>query len=196
MTDKKDSFEVEVKLPLRDLLPLNSLGLAAYEVTPRHFEDNWLFDTADRTLYRGGAALRVRFAHGRGVVTYKGPAQTEQSFKVREEIESGVDDPQGLLEIFRRLGYEKHFRYQKYRTVLRFDLPGGRSLAAMFDETPLGNYLELEGGREEILEVAGRLGFAPDSFVTESYPALQRKRCAEAGRELEDLVFAAGQVGG
>src|SRR5215831_10805845 len=114
-----DSLEIEIKLPVRDLLLLNQSGLNVYEVTPRHFEDNWLLDTADQTLRNRGSALRVRFANGAGVLTFKAPARAEQTFKVREEIESPVSDPDKVVEIFRRLGYEKKFRYQKYRTVLR-----------------------------------------------------------------------------
>src|SRR6185369_2901733 len=150
MGNTASPLEIEIKLQMRDLLPLNQSELKVYEVTPRHFEDNWLLDTSDQTLRQSGSALRVRFANGSGTVTFKAPSQPDQTFKVREEIESGVSNPDAMIEIFRRMGYEKAFRYQKYRTILRLDLEDGRSLSAMFDETPLGNFLELEGGREEI----------------------------------------------
>jgi len=182
-------LEIEIKLPMRDLMPLNQSGLKIYEVTPRHFEDNWLLDTAQLDLRGQGHALRVRFANGAGTVTYKGPAQQDQSFKVREEIESKVSHPDAMLQIFRRLGYGKKFRYQKYRTVMRLDLSDGRSLHAMFDETPIGNFLELEGGKEEIKEAAKCLGFTADDFITQSYVAMQYNHCAAMGMELCDMVF-------
>ena len=187
-------LEIEIKLHMRDLLPLNQSDLRVYEVTPRHFEDNWLLDNADQTLRHSGSALRVRFANGSGTVTFKGQSQPDQTFKVREEIESAVSDPNAMLEVFRRLGYEKKFRYQKYRTVLRLDLTDGRSVAAMFDETPLGNYLELEGGREEITAVAEQLGFARADFITKSYVALQYEFCNMMKQELCDLVFPATEA--
>ncbi|HZS46604.1 MAG TPA: class IV adenylate cyclase [Blastocatellia bacterium] len=186
--------ETEVKLPMRDLMPLNKTDLKVYEVTPRHFEDNWLLDTPQFDLRGHGTALRVRFANGTGTVTYKGPAQAEQSFKVREEIESQISDPDAMLEIFQRLGYLKKFRYQKYRTVMRIDLPDGRSLHAMFDETPIGNFLELEGEKEEILAIADRLGFKPEDFITLSYVALQYNYCQAMRQPLSDMVFSSGEA--
>jgi adenylate cyclase class 2 len=87
------------------------------------------------------------------------------------------------------MGYAKAFRYQKYRTILRVDLPDGRSLAAMFDETPLGNFLELEGGKEEIFSVAETLGFAPVDFITKSYIALHGEFCNMMKQDFCDMVF-------
>jgi len=189
-------LEIEIKLQMRDLLPLNQSELKVYEVTPRHFEDNWLLDTSEQKLRQSGSALRVRFANGSGTVTFKAASQPDQSFKVREEIESPVSDPSAMIEVFRRLGYEKKFRYQKYRTVLRLDLADGRSVAAMFDETPLGNYLELEGGREEIMAVAEQLGFAKSDFITKSYVALQYEFCSMMKQDLCDMVFPVTEAAG
>jgi adenylate cyclase class 2 len=196
MGNAASPLEIEIKLHMRDLLPLNQSRLKVYEVTPRHFEDNWLLDTADQTLRKSGSALRVRFANGSGTVTFKAPSQPDLTYKVREEIESPISDPDAMIEIFRRMGYEKAFRYQKYRTILRLDLEDGRSLAAMFDETPLGNFLELEGGREEITAVAEELGFSTTDYITKGYVTLQYEFCNMMGQQFCDMIFAQTEAAG
>jgi hypothetical protein len=59
----------------------------------------------------------------------------------------------------------------------------------MFDETPLGNFAELEGAEEAIAEALHILGVKPESYILESYLALQTIFCQAQGRELEDMVF-------
>ena len=109
---KELNLEIEVKLACNDLDRLRKAGLALKLVKPRHFEDNWLLDLPDQSLFSKGAALRVRSVNGSGSVTYKGIVkQTHESrLKVREEIETAVDEPERLIELFERLGYRRSFR--------------------------------------------------------------------------------------
>lgn len=196
--------EVEVKVPFYDPETLTESGLAVELVEPRHFEDNWVYKLPDGKL-RKGQYLRVRYAGnsdgaGRrheGLLTYKGKSRREsvdskvknKGKKVREEIETTISHPPKVVKIFKRLGLRRSFRYQKYRTIYRVTLDEERSLLAMYDETPLGNYLELEGDSEAIELVAKHLGFFPEDFIAESYVELQHMRCASRGEPLKDLIF-------
>lgn len=159
-------------------------------VAERHFEENVVFELPEGALERRGSILRLRVARGRATLTYKGllPESLTSAVKVREELETGVDRPDALAEIFERLGLEPSFRYQKYRTVYRLDAPGG-SLLAMRDETPLGEFLELEGDERTIGEAAAALGFSEADYITVSYIGMQAALCRARGVPLEDLVF-------
>jgi adenylate cyclase, class 2 len=186
----KTNLEIEVKLACENLDRLHQAGLDLQLVEPRHFEDNWLLDSADQGLFRNGAALRVRAVNQRGLLTYKGMVRDSETsiLKVREEIESAVDEPERVVELFERLGFQRSFRYQKYRTV--YHLAGADNrLNVTFDETPMGNFIEIEGDEEGVLQTLQAAGFSADEIIRESYPELQAQRCKQRGVPLEDLLF-------
>jgi adenylate cyclase class 2 len=184
------NLETEVKLACDDLDRLRKAGLTLRITKPRHFEDNWLLDTSDHLLMGRGAALRVRVANGKGLVTYKGvTGQTASSpLKVREEIESEVADPDRIIELFERLGYFRAFRYQKYRTVYAATL-GQSRLEVTYDETPMGNFIEIEGDEDAVMGALRAADFSDGDIIRDSYPELQMRRCKARGVPLEDLVF-------
>ncbi|MBX3278061.1 MAG: class IV adenylate cyclase [Acidobacteria bacterium] len=184
--------EIEIKLRLDGVERLESCGIALEIDAPRHFEDNRLFDTPDRQLQKSLSILRVRSANGAGVLTYKAQPAADapaSQFKKRVEIETTVGDPEQITRLLERLGYRAWFRYQKYRTVYRAGLPSGRTLHAMLDETPIGNFVELEGEEEAIAEAVGLLGATREDYILDSYLVLQIRLCSAAGRALEDMVF-------
>ena len=187
---KELNLEIEVKLACDDLDRLRKSGLQLTLETPRHFEDNWLLDLPDQSLFKQGAALRVRSVDGKGTVTYKGVVrQTHESrLKVREEIETPVDEPERLIELFERLGYQRSFRYQKYRTGYSISLEG-RELKVVLDETPMGNFIEIEGDENSVLKALDAAEFSASDIIRDSYPELQAARCRARGLPLEDLVF-------
>jgi adenylate cyclase class 2 len=186
----KLNLEIEVKLACGDLDRFSKAGLSLRLETPRHFEDNWLLDLPDRSLFKQGAALRVRSVNGTGTVTYKGVVKEthESPLKVREEIETAVDEPSRLIELFERLGYQRSFRYQKYRTGYIIALEGVE-LKVELDETPMGNFIEIEGDESNVLKALNAAGFSASESIRESYPELQAARCKARGVPFEDLVF-------
>lgn len=184
--------EIEVKLQC-DLAALERAQISLELIHPRHFEQNWLFDTPSGEVGSNYAVLRVRAVDGAGTLTYKAPplaADAKSQFKKRIELETAVGDPHQLIAILTRLGYRKWFGYEKYRTVYKATVPGGGELSAMIDETPLGSFIELEGAEEAILEATRMLEITPDQYILVSYLELQADRCAAQGRPLEDLVFS------
>jgi|SRR5689334_7786473 len=187
---KASNLEIEVKLACDDLDRLRNAGITLTLKTPRHFEDNWLLDLRDRSLLEKGAALRVRSVNGKGSMTYKGMVQesAESRLKVREEIQTSVDEPDQAIELFERLGYHRSFRYQKYRTGYRATL-NGYAFKVELDETPMGNFIEIEGDEASVASALDVAGFASDEIIRDSYPELQAARCKAKGIPLEDLVF-------
>jgi adenylate cyclase, class 2 len=188
----KTHREIEIKLRISGVDRLKDAGLNLTLETPRHFEDNWLFDATDGVLSARQAILRVRRVGDRGVLTYKEKTPDDapaSQFKERIEIETVIEDPENTVAILKRLGYRAWFRYQKYRTVYRAYLPDGGALDVMFDETPIGDFVELEGEEAALAEAVRLLDVTREEYIFDSYLALQIKYCEEAGKKLEDMIF-------
>jgi adenylate cyclase class 2 len=174
-TSRMTSAEIEVKVPVPDLTRFErQLAQAGFHLdTPRTFEQNTLYDTPDRALKARGEILRVREYGGRHVVTHKRHPDEEDNasmYKVRIETESEVSDGDALAEIFTRLGFGPAFRYEKYRS--EYSHPDSPGAHLVLDETPIGNFAELEGPTGWIDRTLARLGIDPASCLTESYGKL------------------------
>ena len=184
-------YETEIKLASGDLERIRAAGFELILVEPRHFEDNRLFDTEDKILFHRGAALRIRSAGGKGLITYKGLIREDNGplVKAREEIEAEISDPESVVEILTHLGLLPSFRYQKYRTVYTLKV-NEHEVEVMLDETPMGNFIEIEGDTRDVTRIIEAAGFTKDEVVHESYPEIQAARCAARGVPLEDLIFS------
>lgn len=159
-------IEKEIKLKIdstRELIK-KITGSGFQLIKARFFEDNFLFDFENKRLLLKGCILRLRFMKGKGILTYKEPSSVPSLAKVRKEIETEVDNPSALFSILENLGLKVIFRYQKYRRVYK---KGDLSLS--IDETPIGNFIELEGSEQDIITEAGNLGFSLSDFIKESY---------------------------
>jgi adenylate cyclase class 2 len=179
--------ETEIKLPVKDLAEIRlRVERAGFTVAkPRVFEANDLYDTPDQRFRSSDEILRVRQVGDSGVITFKAKG-TAGRHKSRAEIETGLDDPTAMRAILQRCGFKKSFRYEKYRTEYRRrDDPG----VLVVDETPIGNFLELEGPPEWIDRVAPEVGFAESDYITKSYGALYIESCRAAGKPLANMVF-------
>ena len=180
-------LETEVKISLRSIDAVRRrLRYLGYRVHARRiFESNIVFDSSDRKLRASGVVLRVRRAGHNSLLTYKAGAKPGR-YKSREEIETTVANGGALEEILTRLGYTIAFRYEKYRTEY---MRNGERGAITVDETPIGNYLEIEGAGKFIDEAARELGFSQSDFITKSYGALYLDYCRDRGITPTNMVF-------
>jgi len=185
--------ETEIKLLAGDSSKvqkrLSQLGFKV--IKARHLESNYLFDFPDLRLGRSGRLLRLRFAGGEDMLTFKGALLGTQQYASRREIETRVEDGVLLGEVLKSLGLKQVFIYEKYRTLYsaghRAD---SHELAQVaYDETPIGNYLELEGPEKWIDEVATRLGYSPQDYITSTYLALYLQKCWEEDKKPANMVF-------
>lgn len=180
--------ETEIKLAVAEVRTARKLLRAAgFAVSRRRvFESNVIFDTPRLTLRRASTLLRVRQAGGLTTVTYKGKPMVAKH-KSREELELAVPDASTMGAIFERLGFRPVFRYEKYRTEYRQSRGVGM---ATLDETPVGNYLELEGAPAWIDRMARRMGFAERDYITASYARLYLEWCRKNRVKPSNMVFA------
>jgi adenylate cyclase class 2 len=189
----KRRHEIEIKLEIQSLREIKRrlLSLGCRITQPRHFESNTLFDFPDLRLWKARCLLRLRREGDSWLLTFKGTPARSRRYKVRREIETHLEDGQMVEEILERLGLSPAFRYEKFRTVYALDRRRAKTGQGLLlcDETPIGNYLELEGPRRWIDEVARRLGFGPRDYITASYASLHRQRCLARGEKPGDMVF-------
>lgn len=181
-------LETEIKLRVGNVASvtrlLTSLGFSIKKA--RVLEVNFVFDTPDGALRRERKLLRLRQAGGSYSITFKGPPMAGERHKSRSEAESGFDDFAQMTAILEGLGFAPVFRYEKYRTEYSSSDQSG---VVMLDETPIGDFLELEGRPEWIDATARMLGFSAVNYITASYGQLYVDRCREQGVEPANMVF-------
>jgi adenylate cyclase class 2 len=182
--------EIEIKLPVHDPRALRRrlAELGFRRASKRYFERNALLDFPDRKLRKKGSLLRLRSEPGRSLLTFKGPRIGAGRFKERVEIEARVHDAPETAGIFEALGLRVAFRYEKYRTLYRRRTDPPHAEVA-FDETPIGVYLEIEGPKRWIDQVARALGYTTREYITASYGRLYLGWCEAHGRDPGDMVF-------
>jgi adenylate cyclase class 2 len=149
----------------------------------RRLQEDSLYDTADEHLRRQRSVLRIRIEGTHSLVTFKGPVQPGP-MKVREELETVVGDGDAFRQVLDRLGLHTWFRYEKYRE----EFVHGDVIIAI-DETPIGTFVELEGGEDGITRLAGALGRGPGEYILDSYHRLFLTARDALGFRGHDCVF-------
>jgi adenylate cyclase class 2 len=183
----RGKHEIEIKLAVPNVQTARRLLRAAgFRVFRRRvFEANVVFDTPASTLRRNRTLLRVREAGSRATFTFKG-VPLAGKHKIREELEMEIPSARTMSQILERLGFGPAFRYEKFRSEYR--APGGAGLATL-DETPIGVYMELEGGTRWIDRMARKLGFGESDYITASYSSLYLAWCKERNVTPSNMVF-------
>jgi adenylate cyclase class 2 len=178
--------EVEVKLPADDLGEIRRRLSAngALPVAPLHFESNDLYDDDAGGLARRGCALRLRRTDAGATLTFKGAARFESGVKSREERETEVSDADEAARILEGLGYRRRFRYEKRREEWSLG-----ECAVALDETPIGNFVEVEGEPPAIRRALQRLTLDFSESIPYSYAELYRRRRREDESLPPDMVF-------
>ena len=185
-----DAVEIEVKFRVHDAAGLveKLTALGFHEQTPRTFEHNVLFDTPEHSLRAARSILRIRKYGERWVLTHKQLLPNHnprERHKHRQETETVVEDGQSLALVFERLGFQRTFTYEKWRTEFA-DGTGH----CVIDETPIGLFAELEGPEEWIDRQVRALHLAPGDLLTASYGRLFEAWRAQTGSTAKQLTFA------
>jgi adenylate cyclase, class 2 len=190
----KSPREIEVKLKVDNPRALKRrLTEAGFGVVVRrHFEGNVVYDFRDSRLRRSRSLLRLRTEENRYILTFKSPLHASQNYKIRTELETVIKDAATMERILGVLGLRPIFRYEKYRTAYaEKDQPGPKGKALLvYDETPIGFYIELEGPARWIDRTAHRLGFGKRDYITASYAELYQNYCRLEGIKAGNMVFS------
>ena len=157
--------EVEIKFRIKDLSAVaQCLKQAGFKnVTPSTHEMNALYDLPGQKLRKKGEMLRLRQYGETWILTHKAKGKTGRH-KSRIELETRVENGNQMDAILRALGFTTTFRYEKYRS----EWSDGNGHVVL-DETPLGDFGEIEGAPRWIDRTARALGINTSEYITQTY---------------------------
>ena len=158
------------------------LGAGATPLRCRRLQEDALFDTEDEVLRRRRCALRIRTEAGQSLLTFKGPVQPG-TMKIRDEHETVIADGAVLRHVLEELGLHVWFRYEKYREEY-----AAEDVTIALDETPVGTYVEIEGGEQGIEAMTHALGRSASDFILDSYRGLFIQHREQRGSSAVHMV--------
>ena len=179
--------EIEVKFRVENLRDLNrKLGAAGFHLkTKRTHEMNTLYDLPGELLRSRKELLRLRKYGSEWKLTHKS-AGKKGRHSSRVELETGVSDGTMMNAILRKLGYSPSFRYEKFRAEWA-DQKG----QVVVDETPIGDFCEIEGPSRWIDTTAKKLGVSPENYITKNYATLFADWKKETHSAANEMTFKA-----
>jgi len=160
--------EIEIKFRIDNLPALTqALKQAGFkQLTRSTHEMNSLYDLPGKKLRKRGELLRLRKYGETWVLTHKAKGNAGRH-KVRVEMETRVENGEQMDAILHALGFAPTFRYEKYRA----EWSNGTGHVVL-DETPIGNFGEIEGPSLWIDRTARALGITPAHYIKQTYAEL------------------------
>jgi adenylate cyclase class 2 len=177
--------EIEIKFRVSDLRALtrklHKIGFGV--ATRRTHEMNTLYDLPGGILRGRRQLLRLRQYGPEWTLTHKAKKKTGRHSS-REELETRVTDGKKMDAILRALGYAPSFRYEKFRA----EWTDGKGKVVV-DQTPIGNFCEIEGSPRWIDATAKKLGVPPADYITKNYATLFSEWKQESKNPAVDMTF-------
>ena len=179
--------EVEIKFRVENIRALTRrLRQAGFRLlTRRTHEMNTLYDLPGGVLRARKELLRLRKYGDTWTLTHKSGAKRARHSS-RVEIETRVSDGKNMDTILHSLGYSPSFRYEKFRAEWA-DSKGH----VVVDETPIGNFCEIEGPPRWIDATARTLGVSEKDYITRNYAMLFAEWKAATKSNAEEMTFKA-----
>lgn len=179
--------EIEIKFRVDNLRDLNRTlrGIGFRMETPRTLEVNTLYDLPGDQLRNRKELLRLRQYGKEWKLTHKCGSKIGRHSS-RQELETAVSDGKKMDAILRALGYAPSFRYEKFRA----EWTDGKGQVVV-DETPIGDFCEIEGPPHWIDATAKKLGVNCEEYITENYATLFGEWKQEANSRAEEMTFRA-----
>jgi len=179
--------EIEIKFRVDDIRALErGLRKSGFRsVTRRTHELNTLYDLPGHDLRKRGELLRLRKYGTEWVLTHKAKGKSARH-KTRVETETKVADGAKMESILRALGFTPTFRYEKFRAEWN-DGKGN----VVVDETPIGNFGEIEGPARWIDRTAHLLQIQQSDYITDTYTELFFQWKTRTSSPANEMTFKA-----
>jgi adenylate cyclase, class 2 len=179
--------EIEIKFRVDDrrALARKLRGAGFRLVMPRTHEMNTLYDLPGEVLRARRELLRIRKYGSEWTLTHKSGGKIGRHSS-RVEIETGVVDGRKMDAILRALGYAPSFRYEKFRA----EWTDGKGQVVV-DETPIGDFCEIEGLPRWIDATAKKLGVTTADYITKNYAGLFLEWKARTKSRASEMTFKA-----
>ena len=175
--------EIEIKFRIDNMRALNRrLPQSGFHlITGSTHEINTLYDLPGQLLRKRGQLLRLRKYGAEWVLTHKARGKAGRH-KTRVENETRIADGRKMDVILRALGFAPTFRYEKLRAEWSDDQGH-----VVVDETPIGNFGEIEGPSRWIDRTAKLLEIRRSNYITATYAELffaWKKQTRSAAKEM------------
>ena len=179
--------EIEIKFRVANVRALaRQLRKAGFRlVTRRTHEMNTLYDLPGQVLRKRKELLRLRKYGSQWTLTHKAGKKTGRHSS-RDELETPVPDGNQVELILRALGYKPSFRYEKFRA----EWTDGKGQVVV-DETPIGNFCEIEGAPRWIDATAKKLGANSADYIMNNYAGLFLEWKAGTKSGAKEMTFKA-----
>jgi adenylate cyclase class 2 len=163
-----ENFETEVKFYLPEVNPVRRRIMAlGADFKGRVFETNLRFEDADNRLIQKKSLLRLR-KDIKTTLTFKSePPFKDDQFKTLRELEVEVSDFAGMKQILESLGFHEEQVYEKWRETFVLSYTH-----FCLDTMPYGDFLEIEGPKKDIKELASRIGLKWHQRILLNYLAI------------------------
>ncbi|RPH52214.1 MAG: class IV adenylate cyclase [Desulfobacteraceae bacterium] len=163
--DNQEYIETEVKFLITEASSLREkiISIGAVSVG-NFFETNIRYDDKNKSLFKNKSLLRLR-KDVKTTLTFKSrPPVIDNRFKIMRELEVEVSDFSVANQILESLGFMKIQIYEKWRETL---VTGNTNFC--IDKMPYGDFLEIEGQKEEIIKYSSLLGLDWERRITINY---------------------------
>jgi adenylate cyclase, class 2 len=179
--------EIEIKFRAPNIRSLTRrLRAAGFRlVTRRTHEMNVLYDLPGLPLRKRGELLRLRKYGSEWMLTHKAKGMTGRH-KSRVETETKVTQGAKMEAILCALGLAPTFRYEKFRA----EWSDGKGQVVV-DETPVGNFGEIEGPARWIDQTARKLKLGSSDYITLSYAELFAEWKKKNRSPADEMTFRA-----
>lgn len=181
----QQEIEIKFRVPNRRAIQ-HKLRAAGFRLkTSRTHEMNTLYDLPGEVLRNRKELLRLRQYGKSWKLTHKSGSKAARHSS-RVELETAVADGKKMDAILRALGYAPSFRYEKFRA----EWTDGKG-EVVVDETPIGDFCEIEGPSRWIDATAKKLGVASSEYITKNYATLFSEWKQEKKSAATEMTFKA-----
>ncbi|MDP2863088.1 MAG: class IV adenylate cyclase [Desulfobacterales bacterium] len=185
ITDNTEYLETEVKFLITDAGGLREKLISLGAVSGGNFfETNIRFDNKNKSLFKNKSLLRLR-KDAKTTLTFKSrPPVKDNRFKIMRELEVEVGDFSIAGHILESLGFIKEQIYEKWRETF---ITGDTVFC--IDKMPYGDFLEIEGQKEEIIKCSSLLGLDWEKRILLNYLELFDILKTSLGLPFSDVTF-------
>lgn len=185
MHHSTDNLEIEVKFHLKDETDMQRrlLELGAAH-GPKVFESNTRFDDSQASLQNNGCLLRLRRDRTNRLTLKRKPANADREVKVFHELEVEIGDFETMAAMLDAVGFHPAQVYEKWRQT--FSLEGAE---ICIDTMPFGIFLEIEGSKQRIKDIAAQLELSWEKRILANYLSIFEIIRQDAQLPFTDVTF-------
>jgi len=115
-----------------------------------------------------GIFPRIRNEKGNTVLTVKIRTKKKSKYFERKEYSVRLSNLKDGINILKTLGFNKVRIFKKIRQEIKY-----KKLKLALDKLYFGNFLEIEGYKKDVKEMAEKLGFQEKDWITKAYLGLE-----------------------